>query len=267
MEKLITVGIPFYSKSKPGYLMESINSILNQSMKADKIHLIQDGPISNELKEVVNNYKKQHPNLFKIIILNKKGLPHALNKSIYKTNTKYYARMDSDDIAFKTRLEEQVLYLEKNADIDILGSWAKEFDKKIDEKEDFINKRPSNQYEIEEYFHYMNPLVHPTVIFRVSVFDKIGFYNEKFYTDQDLELWGRALKNRVNISNIQKPLLYFRIEGRQKRRSKLSAIKRQIIARYSYNTLSIKLNILKIAAILFRLLPERIRIWGYDNIR
>ena len=113
----------------------------------------------------------------------------------------------------------------------------------------------------------MNPLVHPTVVFRVSVFDKIGLYDEKFYTDQDLELWSRALKNKVGISNIQKPLLYFRIEGRQKRRSKFSAIKRQIIARYSYNTLSMKLNILKIASILFRLLPEKIRLWGYKNIR
>ena len=266
-DNLVTLGIPFYNKTNPQYFIKSIESIIEQTLQPSKIHLIQDGPISNELKEIAGNYKKQYPNLFKIIILNKKGLPHALNKSISEASTKYYARMDSDDIAFKTRLEEQVLYLENNADIDILGSWAKEFDKDIDEKKNFINERPSSQSRIEEYFHYMNPLVHPTVIFRVSVFDKIGFYNEKFYTDQDLELWGRALKNRVNISNIQKPLLYFRIEGRQKRRSKLSAIKRQIIARYSYNTLSIKLNTLKIAAILFRLLPERIRIWGYDNIR
>ena len=104
-------------------------------------------------------------------------------------------------------------------------------------------------------------------MFRVDVFKTIGYYNENLNSDQDLELWGRAIQSGIKIGNIQKPLLYFRTEGRQKRRSKFSAIKRQIIARYSYNTLSVKLNILKIVSILFRLLPEKIRLWGYKNIR
>ena len=266
-DNLVTVGIPFYCKTNPEYFIESVDSIIKQTLQPSKIHLIQDGLVSDELMQIIDSYSQNFQDLIEIISLDKKGLPYALNKSILKCDTKYYARMDSDDIAFETRLEEQILYLEDNVDIDIVGSWAKEFDGKFDETYNFINKRPSNQFEIEKYFHYMNPLVHPTVVFRVSVFDKIGLYDEKFYTDQDLELWSRALKNKVGISNIQKPLLYFRIEGRQKRRSKFSAIKRQIIARYSYNTLSMKLNILKIASILFRLLPEKIRLWGYKNIR
>ena len=264
---LVTVGIPFYSKSKPDYLKESIDSILNQSIKPYKIHLIQDGPISIELKEIIDNYKKKDSDLFEIIILNKKGLPYALNHSIRQTDTKYYARMDSDDIAFNDRLEKQIKYLETNEDVDILGSWSIEFENVSHKENGFINRRPDSKKEIHDYFHYMNPLIHPSVLFRVSVFKKIGFYNEQFYTDQDLELWGRALKNKIKISNIQEPLLYFRTEGRQKRRSRFSAVKRQIIARYSFNTLSIKLNILKIASILFRLLPEKVRLLGYKHIR
>ena len=264
---LITVGIPFYSKTNPRYFVESVDSILKQTFQPLKIHLIQDGPISDDLTRIIKKYKNNYRSLFEIIVLDKKGLPYALNQSIYQTTTKYYARMDSDDIAFKTRLEEQVSYLEKNIDIDILGSWAKEFDQSINEEKYFINRKPIEKSRIVEYFHYMNPLIHPTVVFRMSVFDKIGFYNEKFYNAQDLELWARALKYRVGISNIQKPLLYFRIEGRQKKRSSYSAIKRQIIARYSYNTISIKLNILKIVAIIFRLLPEKFRLWGYKHIR
>ena len=264
---LVTVGIPFYANTNPKYFRESIESILNQTLQPYKLHLVQDGSISNQLTKIISDYQNKYPDLIKIIVLNKKGLPHALNNSISKTKTKYYARMDSDDIAFKDRLEKQIKYLEKNEDLDILGSWSVEFEESNQKEIGFINKRPNNKRKIKDYFHYMNPLIHPTVLFRVSVFKKIGFYNEQFYTDQDLELWARALKKQVNISNIQEPLLYFRIEGRQKRRSKLSAVKRQISARYSYNTLSLKLNILKIASILFRLLPEKIRLWGYKHIR
>ena len=63
---------------------------------------------------------------------------------------------------------------------------------------------------------------------------------------------GRALQNNIQISNLQEPLLYYRIEGIQSRRSNLAAIKRQIFSKYSSNTLSIKYNILKILSILVR---------------
>ena len=46
----------------------------------------------------------------------------------------------------------------------------------------------------------MNPLIHSTVMFRTIVFNELGYYNSNFYTDQDLELWGRALKNKIHIS-------------------------------------------------------------------
>ena len=264
---LVTVGIPFYSKTNPNYFRDAIDSILNQSMIPDRLHLIQDGFISNKLSKIIQNYKASYPNLIEIIVLDKRGLPYALNDSISRADTKYYARMDSDDIAFSDRLDKQIKYLEKNQDVGILGAWSIEFEDSERKESGFVNKRPNTKREIENYFHYMNPLIHPTVVFRLDVFKKIGFYNESFLTDQDLELWSRALKNNINIRNLQEPLLYFRIEGRQKRRSKLSAIKRQIIARYSYNTISIKLNILKIASIFFRLLPEKIRLWGYKHIR
>ena len=118
----------------------------------------------------------------------------------------------------------------------------------------------------------MSPLIHPSVIFRVSVFDKIGLYDETFYDEkggcsEDLELWARALKNNIKIQNIQEPLLYYRITGRLDRRSQADSIKRQIRARYAYNTMSIKLNILKILSIFFRILPKKTRNWAYNNLR
>ena len=263
----ITVGIPFYAKSNIDYLKLSIDSIINQSSTPSAIHLIQDGNVNDNISKLINKYKKEYPDIIKILVLKKKGLPSALNESIKLCSTKYYARMDADDIAFKDRLKEQICFLEKNEEVEILGAWAIEFETNLKHDSNFINKRPDNQAAINEYFHYMNPLIHSTVIFRMEVFNKIGMYNPKFLTDQDLELWGRALKKKVIISNMQIPLLYLRIEGRQNRRSKLAAVKRQIIARYSYNTLSIKYNFLKFSAIIFRLLPSPIRDWGYRNLR
>ena len=225
----ITVGIPFYNKSNPEHLDLAIKSILNQTLQPKKIHLIQDGEVPNSIKILINKYLKQFPDIFDLLELPKRGLPYALNKSIQLCRTEYYARMDSDDISDQNRFKVQLDYLNKNSEIQILGSWAYEFEYNRNKEKLHINKTPKDKIRIKEYFHYRNPLIHPSVIFRVNVFKKIGLYNESMYTDQDLELWSRALKHGINISNIEKPLIFFRTEGRLKKRSKLSAIKRQIL--------------------------------------
>ena len=195
----ITVGIPFYNKVNINHFSLCIESILSQSIKPKIIHLIQDGKISSLLKEKVDFYINKYPDLFLLLKLPKKGLPFALNESIKITKTKYYARMDADDIAINDRFEIQINFLEKNLDIDILGSWAYEFEEEYKDKNLYINKVPDNVKKINEYVHYRNPLIHPTVMFRVDLFNKIGYYNEKMLTDQDLEFWGRALLNHINV--------------------------------------------------------------------
>lgn len=266
IKKLLTVGIPFYDGSNIKNLQDSIDSIIKQTLPPDCIHLIQDGPINHKMKNLIDEYEKRYSNI-KSLKLPKKGLPYALNQSIMQTETKYYARMDCDDISLPNRLEKQVEYLDKNLDIDMLGGWSIEFSQDIQKEKGFINKRPSTYKKVKEYFHYRSSFIHPTLVLRMTVFDKIGYYDENFLTAQDLEFCARALKKNIKISNLQEPLLYYRIKGVQFRRSDLKAIKRQIIAKYSYNTLSIKLNVLKIASIIFRFFPQKIRIWAYNNLR
>ena len=142
-----------------------------------------------------------HNNII-LIELNKVGLPTALNTSIKKTKTKYYARMDADDISHPKRLETQIDYLEKNTEIEILGTWAIEFNNEEELLNGFVKKLPSDMKSIKKIFHYRNPLIHPSVVFKMTVFKKIGFYNPNYKTDQDLELWARALKLNIKLTNI-----------------------------------------------------------------
>lgn len=264
--KLITAGIPFYAKSNVDHLKVAIESVINQSYRIDDIHLIQDGEVSESISSVVKNYVNKN-NKIRLLKFPKMGLAAVLNNSIKKSNSKYYARMDADDISKPERLEKQLLFLEENSDVDILGTWAIEFNNQKQLSDGFVKKLPNEMKAIKNMFHYRNPLVHSSVMFRTSVFEKIGLYNPTFYTDQDLELWGRAISAGIIISNLQEPLLMFRNTDVIKRRSSLPAIYRQIKARYLVNTYSIRLNLLKICAILFRFLPYNIKKAGYNYLR
>lgn len=268
LSAMVTLGIPFHEGVPNNHLEQAIKSILNQTVIPSEIHLIQDGEVSESKARVIRKYLE--PNKITLMV-NKKnyGLAYSLNRSIEQTKTKYYARMDSDDIALPQRIELQISYMEKNPCVDILGSWALEFknDNYKNQKDLFLKKMPTAQRDIEAWFHFRNPLIHPTVVFRRSVFSKTGMYSEKFKSDQDLELWGRALKNNVKIANLPIPLLLFRTDNMIKKRSEKNRIMRQAKARFSYNTLSLSLNALKVMAIIFRMLPHSIREWGYCNLR
>lgn len=273
----VTVGIPYYKGTKPEDLKLAIESILFQSFSEIIIHLIQDGIVDENLSSLIREYVSHHENVTLIEIPQNMGLSYALNMSILNCSTKYYARMDSDDIAHPDRIKKQYNFMELNSQIHILGSWVDEFyDESIlkagpiyrNANYKFLTiKTPKEKKDIANSFHYKNPICHMSVMFRKDVFAKIGLYNSSYRRTQDLELWSRALKADVGITNLQEPLVYVRAVGFAEKRSNLRSVLRQAKIRYKYNTLSPKYNVLKLLAIIFRLLPKKIQKWGYKNLR
>lgn len=264
----VTVGIPFYAGVEIEHLRIAVDSIFSQSLPAQEIHLIQDGSVSKEVEELISIYIQSHKNVKHLMIECNRGLPYALNLSILSTSTNYYARMDADDVSHPDRLKKQVEFLEKNPDVDILGTWALEFEHDYKNETGFLKKVPTESNQIQEWLHYRNPLIHPSVMFRRNVFAKIGLYDANSSTGaKDLQLWIRAVKRQVVIKNLSEPLLYYRCSGAINRRSRLDRVLRQAKVRYQYHTLSPKLNLLKTSAILFRLMPQVIKEWGYKNLR
>lgn len=263
----VTVGIPFYSETRPGHFVQAIESIQDQTYLPKKIHLIQDGPVSEEILKVVLRKKQEDPTIEHIRLGGKKGLSYALNCSILRSETSFYARMDADDISHPERLEKQVEFLDANPGIEILGTWAREFSVDPEgEKEMFLKKVPTEQKEMEDLLHYRSPFIHPSVMFRRRVFAKIGLYPDREQVE-DLCLWSRAFKKGTRTANIAQPLLYFRFQGVVGRRSSLGRIRREVRMRFGYGTLSPTLNALKLSSLLVRFLPGRVQEWVYSEFR
>ena len=55
----ISVLMSVYKKENPEYLRASLESILVQTRTADEILLIEDGPLTQELYQVVAEYQKK----------------------------------------------------------------------------------------------------------------------------------------------------------------------------------------------------------------
>lgn len=266
-ESQVTVGIPFYAGTNIRQFQAAVDSILSQTLLPDKIHLIQDGKIGQELHLVVEAYKTALSERIEHIVIEQNlGLAHALNVSILQTTTGFYARMDSDDISLPNRLLMQCEFLKANPDIGIVGGWAWEFSSE-NPAMDFLKKMPTKHSDLAQMLHYRSPFIHPSVMFRVRDFAVMGLYNSSYRIEEDAELWARAFKKGIRFANIPEPLLYYRASGVIKRRSSWAATRNWALAKFSVNTLSPKLNALKVGSILFRVLPDSIKTWGYKNLR
>ena len=262
----VTVGIPFYAGETPSHFRDAIDSVLRQSHSPDVVHLVQDGPVPEVLSDIVDRYTTSYDEVVHIHISSNRGLSYALNTSIRQTETPYYARMDADDICHQERLKRQIDFLEAHPTVDILGTAALEFEAHPDESGKMLKKMPEQKEEIERMAHYRTPFIHPSVVFRTRVFETIGLYEEHDMVD-DVALWMEAFRHDVGVANLPDPLLYFRTSGVVGRRAHLSRALREAVIRLRYPTRSVRLNLLKLASILFRFLPARVQEWGYQNLR
>lgn len=225
MNEKYSILMSVYYKENPRWFEESINSMLNQSIKTDDFVIVEDGKLTKELDEVINKYVKLYPDLFNIIKLpNNIGLGPALSIGVKECKNELIARMDSDDISIKERCEKQLNLFKEYKDLDICGSNIIEFIDNIQNGQSY-RKLPETNEEIKKYMKRRNPFGHPSVMFKKTKVIESGNYRE-YYLCEDYDMWIRMAENEAKFYNIQDVLVYMRIsEDFYKRRGGMKYLK------------------------------------------
>src|SRR5438270_5027187 len=115
-EPLVSVVMTVYNAQE--YLNMAIDSILNQTYRNLEFIIIDDGSTDNS-GHIIEAYNDSR---IKYTPQKNRGLAAALNKGIGVARGKYIARMDHDDISYRTRLEKQVEFLENNKGVAMVGA-------------------------------------------------------------------------------------------------------------------------------------------------
>lgn len=193
---LVTIAIPIYNAEK--YIRNAIQSCINQTYQNWELLLMCDGSTDKSTaiaKEMANGDSR-----IKLIDDGQnRGLIARLNQSVEMCETKYYARMDADDIMCINRIEEQVKFMEAHTEVDVCGSSIMT----IDNKNKIIGSS-YNEGKTDSFFH-------PTVMGRAQWF-KANRYADWALRAEDFELWIRTSSNS-NFYAIAKPLLFYREFG------------------------------------------------------
>lgn len=204
-----SVLMSVYKKEKPEYLRECFQSLCNQSVKADEWVIVKDGPLSEELESVIEEYRKKYPHLIKIVLNQiNLGLGLALRKGVPACSYELIARMDTDDICCPNRFEKQLAEFMNDKSLDICGSYIKEFEGSIDH---IVSERlvPLAHKNICEYQKRRSAFNHMTVMYKKDSVLKAGNYEDAPLMEDDM-LWTRMILAGCKCKNINDYLVYAR---------------------------------------------------------
>jgi len=222
----IAVLMSVYKNEKADRLERCMKSIWDdQTRKPDQIILVEDGPLPEELHEVIASWQKRLQEIMDLLVNEENlGLTKSLNKGISVVKTDLIARMDTDDQSNPSRFEVQEKFLREHPEIDVLGGAY-----------NIMNDRGEVQY--AKYFKHSHeemmkqicwrcPLSHPTVMMRTSMFSEKGLrYNEEFRNSQDIALWVDAVLAGCKFANTDDVVLNFTEDDDvYKRRGKVRAM-------------------------------------------
>ncbi len=204
-----SVLMTVYIKEKAEYLKAAIDSMLNQTVKPSEFVLVEDGPLTEELDKIINEYKKNP--IFKIIKLEKnQGSGPASAAGVLACSSEWIARLDSDDYSVPNRIERQFTELEKDTELDVIGANVIEI-----ETENQNNKQkvilPEKNDEIRKFTGRRCPFRTSSVLFKKEVVLKAGNYRE-FHRVEDYDMFARIVASGAKSMNVQEFLSYMRID-------------------------------------------------------
>lgn len=198
-----------YYKDNSNSFEKALKSIINQTVRPNEINIVCDGPLTDKLYDIINQYKAKYSliNVYEI----EKNVGHGKARKYGIEQCKYniVALMDSDDISVKDRFEKQLKVFDENKNIHVVGGQIYEF---MDDTENIVGKRevPELDKDIKKYMRKRCPMNQVTVMFDKKAVIDSGNYID-WYCEEDYYLWIRMAQHNYNFYNIQCNLVFVRV--------------------------------------------------------
>ncbi|ENV14912.1 hypothetical protein F964_04499 [Acinetobacter guillouiae NIPH 991] len=221
-----SILLSLYYKENPSALDQCFQSIWNdQRIHPNEIVLVLDGPIGDQLSQIVLSWQRKIGENLKVIPLEQNiGLGNALNEGLKYCSNEWVFRMDTDDICTPDRFEKQVAFIECNPDVVLFGGQVLEFENEPRDSQ-VLKTVPTSNDEIRQFAQKRCPFNHMTVAYKKTVINELGGYQHHLFME-DYNLWLRVIGAGYKVANMSDIILYARVgNGMHARRKGLEYIK------------------------------------------
>jgi glycosyltransferase involved in cell wall biosynthesis len=201
----VTVLIPAHNAAAT--LAETLDTLVAQTYKDFEVLLVNDASRDATL-EVADRYRSRLA--LRVLDLEQNmGVAGALNYGLARIDSPYIARIDADDLAQPTRLEQQVGFLQAHPNIDVCSS-AMELFYEDGSRPNGILAKPADDAAIKTALVQYASMSHGASTFRKSFFDDIGVFDVRLDFAEDYDLWCRGALLGKNYANLPDALTKYR---------------------------------------------------------
>lgn len=203
-----SVSMCVYGKDDPVWFKTAVDSVIEQTRKPDEIVLVVDGPVPEELGNIIAEYEKL--DFFKVVRFEvNQGHGNARRAGLENCSYDIVALMDADDISVSDRFEKQLSAFSQDGELDIVGGNITEF---IGDISNAVGQRVvfATDGEIKADMKKRCPMNQMTVMFKKSSVEKVGGYID-WFCDEDYYLWLRMALAGMKFQNVDETLVYARV--------------------------------------------------------
>jgi CMP-N-acetylneuraminic acid synthetase len=199
---LVTVYITNYNYAH--FIKQSIESVLNQTLKNIELLIIDDGS-TDDSKSIIEEYAALP--FVKVIYQQNKGLNVTNNIALRAANGKYLVRLDADDFFEPDALAQLCTPLEKDETLGLVFPDYFLVDEHGNKTGEVIRHDFSNEVSLLD-----QPAHGACTLIRRKFLLELGGYNEDYTCQDGYELWIKFIAH-YKVQNINKPLFNYRQHG------------------------------------------------------
>jgi len=194
MRPLVSIILPVFNRQD--LVLRALESVFHQTFSSWECLVVDDGSTDATRQNVLcaleefktRNLPKQGGD-FVFLSTEHRGVSHARNQGLKIARGEWIAFLDSDDVWFPNKLQNQFQFLEKHPHCKVLQSretWVRK-GKKVNIPQGF-QKQEGDLWELSQDLCSITP---SSVLMNKALLDKIGFFCEEMVACEDFELWLR----------------------------------------------------------------------------
>lgn len=204
--ELISVLLP--TRNRVQQLSRALRSIQVQTWPELEILVLDDGSsdetpmLLERLSRIDRRIRWQRRDF-------SEGLADALNTLIACSHGRWLARMDDDDLSHPERLTKQMAWMRAHG-VDVAGTWYR----RRGVCAYSLVRPPCEDVKIRAELLFQPPLLHPSVIMRRDLVERVGGYPTDAPHAEDYALWVRLAPCAV-FGNVPEFLFDYTLSARQ----------------------------------------------------
>lgn len=183
------VSVLMLTCNRPQYLDRAIRSVIHQSLTDWELIVVHDGP-DPQTAAAMEQWVKRDARIRYFHRERAGNIANACNYGLARARGRFIAILDDDDCWIAAdKLHKQVAFLNSHSEYAGCGGGMTVMDENENVQMSYL--KPEQDGEIRRRALWANPMTHSTTMFRRSLGEGIGHYDESLAGYQDWDLWLR----------------------------------------------------------------------------